>query len=97
MEDNIETPVQAPTNMEGVAIHLSYLRRDMQKITEKIDGISTNFVTLVTFQEHLKDTTDHETRIRDLEKALWKYIGASSIISSIISAGGLTLIQNFIK
>lgn len=60
----IEPSTQEPTNMEGVAIHLSYLRRDMKIITDKLDSIVSNYVPTSVF---LENKTDYERRITSLE------------------------------
>lgn len=41
-----ETPVQAPTDIAGVGIHLSYIRRDMKIMTDKLDVITSNYVPI---------------------------------------------------
>lgn len=41
-----DAPVQAPTDIAGVAIHLSYIRRDLQKMGEKMDAITANYVPI---------------------------------------------------
>lgn len=95
--ENTDLPVQSPTDLGGVAIHLSYLRRDIYTLSNKIDNISVNFVTINDFREHLKADDDHEQRIRTLEQAMWKYIGTASVISGIITSGLGLFIQYIFK
>ncbi len=96
MTETNDLPIQPPTDLAGVAIHLSYLRRDMQNLSGKIDGISQTFVTMLDFKEHQKADEDHEERIRVLEKALWKYVGVSSIATGLLSVIGTALVQHYI-
>ena len=62
-----DSQVPIPNNIEGVSIHLSYLRRDMESMNKKLDNLAGIFVTTVDFAEHLKADADHEARIRTLE------------------------------
>lgn len=62
-----EPPVQTPTTIEGMSIHLGYIRRDLDSMNKKLDGLSTSFVTTTEFNDHLKGYEDHEKRIRILE------------------------------
>lgn len=55
-----EAPVQAPTDIAGVGIHLSYIRRDMAEITKKLDVIASNHVPI---SAHLELKADTEKRV----------------------------------
>lgn len=103
-----KTPAPIDLSVDSVNVHLSYIRRDVdmvnaklsqmeQALTDKIDEVGNAYVSRVDFNEHLKVDEDHENRIRSLERALWKYVGASSVISAIGSALLLAVIQHYIK
>lgn len=81
----VETPITDPVTPGEVSVHLAYIRRDLAKLNEKMDGISSNFVSTADFKEHLVTDADHEARLRRLEN--W---GAMAI-------GALALLQVFIK
>lgn len=59
-----EAPVQAPTDIASVGIHLSYLRRDMAKMNETLQNIVSNYVPVSVYLEHKADT---EKRLATLE------------------------------
>ncbi len=67
--DSQPASLALPNNIEGIAIHLSYVRRDMDTMIKKLDGLGSSFVTASDFAEHLKADEDHEKRIRALEEA----------------------------
>lgn len=46
-----EAPVQAPSDIKDVAIHLSYMRRDMAKMQGSLDNITSNYVPIPLFLE----------------------------------------------
>ncbi len=108
MEQNLETPVQAPTDIAGVAIHLSYLRRDMQIMTSKLDGLSNNFASkedlnsteknsVARFSENKALIDDHEIRLRIVEKFVNNLTGRMwgiGIAASVIG-GLITLVVNY--
>jgi hypothetical protein len=101
MKDDL--PIQPPTDLAGVAIHLSYLRRDMQTLSGKIDNISTNFVTTNDFKEHLKADEDHENRIRSIETSnntlagkMWVVAAIVGVVSTIVSGVTVIIIAHFL-
>lgn len=59
-----EAPVQAPTDMAGVGIHLSYLRRDMVEMRKALENITSNYVPINIYLEHKVET---EKRVSNLE------------------------------
>lgn len=88
-----EPPVPQPTTMGEVNLTLGYIRRDLLTISNKLEGISSNFVTISDFTEHLRADADHEARIRVLEQAMWKYIGWASAVAAAISLVGSYVLQ----
>lgn len=108
METQQKIPAPVDTGNDTVSVHLSYIRRDIdqirtdltknsQEVKGAIDELRNAYVTRTDFSEHEKKDEDHETRIRTIEKTLWKYVGASSVISAIASASLVALVQYFIK
>ena len=59
---------KVPNNIEGVAIHLSYLRSDVTKLTKKLDELAHAYISAAEFAEHLEADKDHERRIRKIEE-----------------------------
>lgn len=91
MEDKPKIPL--PIETEGMNIHLSYIRRDVDQILVTLKDLKKDFVSRADFDEHTEVTKDHETRIRLLERNMWRWVGASSVIS----AGLAFLIQVFLE
>ncbi len=88
-------------------IHLSYLRRDFveeklarraqhAEIMEKLDSIQRQYVSRADFDEHLEDDKDHETRIRTIEKSIWRWGGMLALGSATLSILGSYLIGKII-
>lgn len=66
---NMEHPESLPvSDMTTMAVHLSYVRRDLESMNKKLDSLINTFVTEGDFKEHLKADADHEERIRVLEE-----------------------------
>ncbi len=86
-------PTPLEVNSDRMSVHFSYLRRDIDEIKASLKILSVGFVSRTDFEEHLKADEDHESRIRSLEKNMWKWVGASSVIS----AGIAYLMQFLIK
>lgn len=92
--ETIETKIPSPeTSSDPMSVHLWYVRRDISEIKGTLSDLKNGYVTRTDFDEHLKTDADHESRIRTLEKNMWKWIGASSIIS----AGAAYVAQFLIK
>ena len=79
---------------EATAVHLSYIRRDIVDIKTQLTALTSGYVTHSDFNE-VKE--DHESRIRLIEKDMWKRISLSSAISAIGSSGLITLAQHLLK
>lgn len=87
---------------DSTSTHLSYLRRDVDNLSTKIDRLgeavnlkldilSGKYVTQDDFQEHLKADADHEIRIRVLEEGRWK---DKLIVGSIV--GFFSIVGSYI-
>lgn len=77
--------IPPPIEADGMNIHLSYIRRDVDEIKIILKDIKSDYVTRDDFAEHAKIVQDHEIRIRTLEKNMWKWVGASSAISALLA------------
>lgn len=108
MEETKKIPAPININNGEVAVHLAYIRRDIDEIKvnqdknnldlkESIKDLKNGFVTHTEFAETEKITDDHENRIRTIEKNMWKWIGMSSIISSFGGGIIIALIEHFLK
>jgi len=91
-----EAPVQAPTNIEGVGIHLSYLRKDMKEMKDTLSNITSNYVPITIFLElksavaHLE--TENEKRKEFQDTLTGKIWGISMIAGLVVSI--LTIVVN---
>ncbi len=92
-----KTPPPVEHSGDSTAVHLSYIRRDIDTINSKLDALTNQYVTRLDYDEHLKVDADHEDRIRTLEETQWKKSAYSSIISSAITAGGFIVVQYLIN
>lgn len=95
-----EAPVQAPTDIAGVGIHLSYLRRDMAKMNATLENITSNYVPITVFLEtkaevdHLKIENEKRKEFQDtLTGKMWGIGVMAGGIVGIIS----TLIAHYWK
>ncbi len=99
-----DTPVQAPTDIAGVAIHLSYIRRDMKNMSIALSNITSNYVPITVYLEH---KTDVDKRLADLEtkaalrqqfedKWSGRVWGINSTIGVVIG-GAIFLIDHFLN
>lgn len=61
----LEAPIQAPTDISGVGIHLSYIRRDIESMGKTLSTITSNFVPISVYLEH---KTLVDSRLVELEK-----------------------------
>ncbi len=100
--DRTKIPAPVDTSNDGLAIHLSYIRRDIDEIKANqtknsaevrlaFENLSNGYVSRADFNEHMKGDEDHEARIRALERNMWRISGATGII-----AGGISLLGSFI-
>ncbi len=107
MMETPDTSAQIPNTIEGMAIHLSYLRRDstasnvkMDAVIRKLDDLANIYVSNETFRDHLKADEDHENRIRLIEEfrdtLTGKLLSASVFMGLIFSAASL-LINHYWK
>lgn len=75
---------------------MSYIRRDVDELKtlqnkqhtetiEKLNEMQSSYPTRKEFEEFTKIVSDHETRIRTLEKTMWKWIGIASTIGAVAS------------
>jgi len=53
--NDLQAPVQVPLNLEGVNIHLSYIRRDLEGLNKKLDIIGAVYVTHEEFRNFKED------------------------------------------
>lgn len=57
---------------------------DDPKLIETLTRIEMKLDNLAkTYQEHLADHSDHETRIRSLEKKIWSLPSAAFILNAV--------------
>ncbi len=75
----------------------------VQRIDTKVDGIiatiaklenaQTIYVTQTQHAELVKTTGDHETRVRILEESRWKVVGATGVVTGLLSVLGTYIVQ----
>lgn len=99
--NNDPTPLPVePANEQVMAVHLSYIRRDVDDLKilqksqhaetiQKLNELQAVYPTRKEFEEFVqgfqKMVADHETRVRTLEKAMWKWVGTASTIGAVAS------------
>ncbi len=102
--EEVKIPPPIDTGDGNMNIHLSYLRRDFveeklarrkqhEEIMSKLEAIQSQYVSRVDFEEHLKADEDHEIRIRNIEKSIWRWGGMLALGSAILSIVGSYLIS----
>lgn len=95
MEDSPKIP--PPIASDGMNIHLSYVRRDIDEIKAILKDMKSGYVTRSDFDDHLGVANDHELRIRIIEKNMWKWSGISGVLGGAIAVFGVYLIQTLLK
>lgn len=93
-------PVESANGGQAMSVHLSYIRRDVDdlkvlqkaqhlEIIQKLNELQAVYPTRKEFGEFVtgiqKIVGDHETRVRTLEKAMWKWVGTASTIGAVAS------------
>lgn len=95
MIQDMETPEAQESSMATMAVHLSYMRKDMESMNRKLDSLANTFVSTDDFQKHIKISDDHETRIRILEEfkdtLTGKLIGAAAVMGIVFTLGTYAL------
>ena len=71
----------------AISVDITRIKEDIKEIKDDLKEGSRQYVNNTDYAEHLKADADHETRIRVLEQSMWKQVGMSSVISSVIAVG----------
>jgi uncharacterized surface protein with fasciclin (FAS1) repeats len=84
----------SPENASGgVRISQKEIYGMLLEIDKKVSDLA---MTKIALEDHKEDTTDrledHETRIRIVERAVWRASALTGIISSILTAAATGLI-----
>lgn len=85
--------IKTTAEQTATSINISYIQKDMVEVKQTLKEMIGVFVTTKDFAEHEKRVDDHEVRIRTLEEGMWKLVGVSSIIASIITVLGTFLLK----
>ena len=97
---NDEAPVQAPTDIAGVGIHLSYMRRDIQKMNATLSNITSNYVPIGQFIELKAEVSvlqgEREKVAHWMDTWAGKVWGINFTIGAVIT-GAIFLLDRFIK
>ena len=80
--------ITVPSNIEGVAIHLGYINKNLEDLNVKMTAMQSTTVSRAEWNVHLLQNEDHEARIRATEKAVQ---GLQTMIKVWGSALGLGL------
>lgn len=70
------------------------VRITQKEIYEKLNNIEREVITLANLE---RDVADHETRIRELEKAVWKSSWISGLISAVITSAATAFIISMLS
>ncbi len=99
MPEETKTPPPIDQGSSGTAIHLAYIRRDIDDIKSTLTGLKNGYVTRIDFEEHLKADADHEARIRTLETALSDLAtikklvyGCAGLVLTLVASGVIYLL-----
>lgn len=76
-----------PTNTDPYAAHWLAMTQGMGRMEGKIDQM---LATQVSMQ---KGIDDHEDRLRQVEKGMWKRTGAASVIAAVLSYFGISAVE----
>lgn len=60
-----EPPVQTPNTVEGMSIHFGYIRRDLDSINKKLDGLVNTFVSTHDFEESKKQSEKDRAQLNE--------------------------------
>lgn len=64
---------------------ISWMKKSLAGIEITLKEMTGAFVTSIRFGEFERDAQDRETRIRALEQNMWKLVGMTSVITTIIT------------
>lgn len=68
-----------------LATDISYIKKDLAEIKLSLDRMPDSFLTKADFKDHSVMDDDHEKRIRLIEQSMWKWVGASSVITTVVT------------
>lgn len=95
---NDEAPVQAPTDIAGVGIHLSYMRRDIQKMNQTLTNITSNYVPISQFIDLKTDVVllqaEREKITHWMDTWAGKVWGINATIGIVIT-GAIFIFEHF--
>lgn len=93
-----ETPVtNNETTIAIMSNDIGYIKSDIKDIKISIEKLSGVFASKAEMVEVNKIQVDHENRIRTGEQSMWKYLGASAVITIIVSIVLPLILKLFIK
>lgn len=67
------------TNIAVMQTDIGYIKKAIEGIEIKLDEMGSNFVKKEDLKEMVKVDSDHEIRIRFLERYVWLALGALSV------------------
>lgn len=77
--------VKTTVESTATALYIQQIQKDVLEIKISLKELSSNSVSRAEYNELVKIQVDHETRTRNIEQNMWKWIGISSGMSAILA------------
>lgn len=78
--------IKTTAESTATALNIQYIQKDILEIKQTLKDMGLLYVRTGDFEEHAKIEVDHESRIRIIEKSMWKWIGMASVGGGVVSA-----------
>jgi septal ring factor EnvC (AmiA/AmiB activator) len=76
----------------GVYISSAQMYQEMRSLHDVVTRVETKLDAFTTTAQNLgQDIADHESRLRILEKALWRAAGAAAVVGAGVGIGASLL------
>ena len=85
--------IKSTAEQTATSINISYIQKDMADVKQSLKEITGMYVTNKDFADYIKTSDDHENRIRKMEENMWRWVGISSVVASVITAVSTFLLK----
>lgn len=100
MEPSGDSVIVPPGTVGEIAIHIGYLRRDIQSLSQKFDEVSKSYITHEELKPTLETVSSLKTFMDNSEGArdeAKKYARFSGSLAGAIVGGVVALIVSYLK
>ncbi len=80
-----ETATKLAVETAVMAKNIDSIKIDVSEVKQTLKELFGVFVTKIEFTDVSKIQVDHESRIRVIEANMWKWLGMSSVIASLVA------------